>query len=101
MTRWRAASYAAGGLLVLVLLVMLLGTTILPRLAAPFIGPPVVDCDGVDRDVCERAWHELATDSGSPGLAGVTHVWVTGTARDICPTVHVEWWGGLGRISMC
>jgi len=96
-----ARAVCRGGVLFVGLALFATSPSVLLVLAAPFIGPPIVDCDGVDRDVCEKAWHDVATAPDAPGLAGVTRVTVTGTARDVCPTVHVEWWGGLGRISVC
>ena len=101
MIRWRPALYVAAGVLVVALALFVSSPSILARLAGPFLGPPIVECDGVDPDVCEKAWRDVATAPDAPGLAGVTRVLVEGTARDTCPTVTVEWWGGLGRISTC
>ena len=102
MNRWRLTLKVAACVLVAaVVLFAFIPRSILPTLADPFLGPPIVDCDGVDLDVCEKAWHDVATGPDAPGLAGITRVTVEGAARDICPTVHIEWWGGSGRISVC
>ena len=102
MNRWRFALKVAAGILVAALVLFaFIPRSILPTLADPFLGPPIVDCDGVDPDVCEKAWHDVATAPDAPGLAGITRVSVDGMARDICPMVHIEWWGGIGLISVC
>lgn len=102
MGRSRRALYVAAGVLLSAVAVFaFIPRSVLPALADPFLGPPVVDCDGVDPDVCEKAWHDVATAPDAPGLAGVTSVSVTGQPRDVCPSVAVYWWGGTGRISVC
>ena len=101
MSRWRPVLYVAGGVLAVCLALFVTSPSVLPALADPFLGPPIVDCDGVDLDICDKWWHDVATAPDAPGLAGITRVTVTGEPRDPCPAVHIEWWGGLGRISVC
>ena len=70
LSRWRPALYVAGGVLFVFLALFATSPSVLPALADPFLGPPIVDCDGVDLDVCEKAWRDVATAPDAPGLAG-------------------------------
>jgi hypothetical protein len=101
VSQLRPALYVAAGVLLVALALFVASPSVFRGLVAPFLGPPVVDCDGVDRDVCEKAWRDVATAPGAPGLAGVTSVSVKGAARDSCPEVRVDWWGGFAILSTC